>query len=95
MSRTAMAGQSASSLVLFSGSLIEEEGGVAYLLLCGIGLMAVQRSESGDWCSKSRKGTCSISHWSGKADQAQVVVLTGLWLFPFGIPAMQFQSGDE
>jgi Transposase DDE domain len=33
---------------------------VAYLLLCGVGLMARQRRKAGAWCSNSKAGTCSI-----------------------------------
>jgi hypothetical protein len=33
---------------------------VAYLLLCGVGLLAERRFDPGEWCSNSKDGTCSI-----------------------------------
>ncbi len=33
---------------------------LAYLLLCGMGLLAKQSRKPGDWCSNSKTGTCSI-----------------------------------
>lgn len=33
---------------------------IAYLLLCGIGLLAKTRFEPGAWCSNSKSGTCSV-----------------------------------
>lgn len=33
---------------------------IAYLLLCGIGLLAQTRFEPGAWCSNSKSGTCSV-----------------------------------
>jgi hypothetical protein len=33
---------------------------IAYLLLCGIGLMAQKRFKPGDWCSNNKATTCSI-----------------------------------
>ncbi len=33
---------------------------LAYLLLCGIGLLALKQCRPGDWCSNSHPGTCSV-----------------------------------
>jgi hypothetical protein len=33
---------------------------IAYLLLCGIGLLAQKDFEPSDWCSNSKQGTCSM-----------------------------------
>jgi hypothetical protein len=33
---------------------------IAYLLLCGIGLVAKTTHRPSPWCSNSRDGTCSI-----------------------------------
>jgi hypothetical protein len=33
---------------------------LAYLLLCGIGLLALETGKPGQWCSNSQKGTCSV-----------------------------------
>jgi len=33
---------------------------IAYLLLCGVGLLAQKSSKPGAWCSNSKAGTCSI-----------------------------------
>lgn len=33
---------------------------IAYLLLCGVGLLAKSRSEPGHWCSNNKHDTCSV-----------------------------------
>ena len=33
---------------------------IAYLLLCGLGLLAKGCLVPGDWCSNSKQGTCSL-----------------------------------
>jgi hypothetical protein len=33
---------------------------IAYLLLCGVGLIARRHFRPGDWCSNSKAGTCSV-----------------------------------
>jgi hypothetical protein len=33
---------------------------IAYLLLCGIGLLAKRHRTASDWCSNSKPGTCSV-----------------------------------
>jgi hypothetical protein len=33
---------------------------IAYLLLCGIGLLAKKNFGPADWCSNSKENTCSI-----------------------------------
>jgi hypothetical protein len=33
---------------------------IAYLLLCGVGLLAKAAFKPGDWCSNNRHGTCSV-----------------------------------